>query len=403
MNSIIQTEYPLKKPDSKNIAVLDAGDFHFGAGNDEKLAQEYEKFFNDNIKSNASEIDLIVISGDLFHKELKMSSDSMRLLLKCFTRTVKLCETYKIPIRLLQGTLTHDRGQVETLSVMLNSSPAFKAITTCTVEEIYPGIKVLYIPEEYPKDMKEFYKEAIFEAPDKAYDMIFFHGTIDFQAFASQAYESEMAIETAPVFKSEDLIRICKGPISGGHIHTACNYKKKIYYHGSFSRTSQGEPKAKGFNVIVYNKETNKFVVDFEENTDAPVFKTVAVDDLFIGSGSNLETFIKTLEATAADKDVNYRFTISEDLASENPSLKKVISDFANDSHNVTMQIKRANEVVFSEETQEMVSEEQAKDELAFLADPSLDYSEKIQKFCSVKLGKDIDLDKIRLIISGEK
>lgn len=382
--------------------VVDAGDFHFGAKDDEHLAQEYETIFNSFIEENKEEIDLLVISGDLFHKELKTSSDSMRLLLRCFTKTLKICESSRIQVRLLQGTMSHDRGQVETLGIALSHFKNFKVITSCCAEEIYKDFKVLYIPEEYPKDMKEFYKEAIFEAEDKAYDFVFFHGTIDFQAFASQAYESELSMESAPVFKADDLIRICKGAVTGGHIHTACDYKEKVFYHGSFSRTCQGEPKSKGFMYYVYDSEKESFDHEFVENTDAPIFKSLSVDELFEGSAENLEVFMKTLEAASGDKSITYRFVMSEKLAKEHPEIKKVVSDFTTDSKNLNFQIKHSVENVSSDETQQMEDEEEEQNELAFLADPALDYSEKIQKFMETKFCTKVELDKIRLIISGE-
>jgi len=398
MNTI-KTFHKLK---GDGLAVaIDAGDFHFGAKDDEHLAKEYDDYFNKEIEDNADAIDIVIISGDLFHKELKMSSDSMRLLMRCLTKTLNICERANIPVRLLQGTMTHDRGQVETISIPLSHYKCFKAITTCTLEEL-GDLKILYIPEEYPKNMQEFYKDAIFEAPDKAYDFVFFHGTMDFQAFASQLYESEMPMESAPVFKCEDLIRVCKGPISGGHIHVACDYKERVFYHGSFSRTCQGEPKSKGYMIYVYNPSNGTFTHDFEENLDAPIYKSFSVDDLYEGSAGNIEVFMKTLQATATDPAVTYRFVMSEKLSNEHPEIKKVVSDFATDSKNLNFQIKRAGDKAKIDETQEMEEDSEEQNELSFLADPSLDYSEKIQKFLETKFLTKVELDKIRLIISGD-
>jgi len=400
MNTI-KSLYAPKHSDSIKV-IVDAGDFHFGAKDDEHLAKEYDDHFNSFIEENKDEIDLVVISGDLFHKELKMSSESMRLLLGCFTKTLKICERNNIQVRLLQGTMSHDRGQVETLGIALNHYENFKVITTCCVEEFHKDLKILYIPEEYPKDMKEFYKEAIFEAEDDAYDFVFFHGTMDFQSFASQVYESELPMESAPVFKADDLIRICKGAVSGGHIHTACDYKQKVFYHGSFSRTCQGEPKSKGFMFYVYDSEKKSFDHEFVENTDAPIFKSVSIDELFEGSAENLEVFMKTMEAASSDKSIAYRFVMSDKLAKDHPEIKKVVSDFVVDSKNLNFQIKHAKDAVVTDETQQMEDEEEEQNELAFLANPALDYSEKIQLFMEKKFCTKVELDKIRLIISGE-
>jgi hypothetical protein len=152
----------------------------------------------------------------------------------------------------------------------------------------------------------------------------------------------------------------------------------------------------------VYDSEKKSFDHEFVENTDAPIFKSVSIDELFEGSAENLEVFMKTMEAASSDKSIAYRFVMSDKLAKDHPEIKKVVSDFVVDSKNLNFQIKHAKDAVVTDETQQMEDEEEEQNELAFLANPALDYSEKIQLFMEKKFCTKVELDKIRLIISGE-
>jgi len=393
-----------KKFDDSNYVIVDAGDFHFGASDDVALGQAYEEYFNGFIEANGEAIDMIVISGDLIHKELRFSSESARIMLGCLSRTVDICERFNIQLRLMKGTATHDRSQIETISVMFMDKPHFKTVTTATTEEVFPDFKVLYIPEEYPASQKDFYAETIYNAPDKAYDMVFFHGTFDFQAFQSQMYESEMPIESAPIFKSDDIIRITKGIATGGHIHTACDYKKKIYYHGSFSRQGQGEPQAKGFNYYQYDQSTGDTEVNFIENEKAPIFKTIDVERIFADYSGNIELAMKEISSTVEDESITFRLFVPNGFARKNPELKHILMDFVSGKKHISTMFG-TDKTLASESKTESSAEEVAEgsepeNELAFLADPALDYPSKIVKFAKLRMNEDVKLEDVQLAIA---
>jgi DNA repair exonuclease SbcCD nuclease subunit len=393
-----------KKIADSNYVIVDAGDFHFGAADDVLLGKSYEEYFNQFIETNGEAIDMVIISGDLIHKELRFSSESARIMIGCLRRTIEICERFNIQLRLLKGTATHDRSQIETISAMFMDKPHFKVITTATVEEVFPNFKVLYIPEEYPVSQKEFYDELIYSAPDKAYDMIFFHGTFDFQAFQSQMYESEMPIETAPVFKSEDIIRITKSIATGGHIHTACDYKKKIFYHGSFSRQSQGEPQAKGFNYYQYDQSTGTVEADFVENESAPVYKTIDVERIFADYSGNIELAMKEISATVEDESITFRLFVPNGFARQNPELKHILMDFVSGKKHVSTMFG-TDKTLASESKSETSAEategaSEPENELAFLTDPALDYPSKIVQFAKLKMNEDVKLEDVELAIA---
>lgn len=391
-----------KKVQDQTYVIVDAGDFHFGAGDDVALGKAYEEYFNNFIETNGEDIDMVVISGDLCHHEIRMSSETARIMLACLRRTIDICTRFSIQLRLLKGTATHDRTQIETIGEMF-SSPNFRVVTTAEAEEVFPGFKVLYLPEEYPSNQKEFYDSLIYSAPDKAYDMVFFHGTMDFQAFQSQMYESEMPIETAPVFKSADIIRITKSIATGGHIHTACDYKKKIFYHGSFSRNAQGEPQAKGFNFYQYLQDTGEVEVNFIENEKAPIFKTLDIEKIFADYSGNIELAMKEIAEATADETVTFRLFVANSFARNNPELKHVLLDFVSGKKHISTMFGTDKSLASESKQQTSENTEEASEpenELAFLTDPALEYSEKITRFAKVKLNEDVKLEDVQLAIA---
>src|SRR5699024_6265551 len=96
-------------------------------------------------------------------------------------------------------------------------------------------------------------------------------------------------------------------PIVGGHIHTGDTYKNKIFYTGSFSRFNFGEPEKKGFVNYTYDTVTKEYEVKHIENTLAPEYVTVKLQDLDGSLEEKLDK-IKTLR----EGYENVRIDISE-------------------------------------------------------------------------------------------
>lgn len=391
----------IKKQPTEEYFVLDIGDIHFSPNNAEHLYMELEEYLFGTIKENADVLDMIVISGDLFHCELKMSSQAARYAYAFVANLIDICEKNKIVLRIIKGTETHDFGQVNTIGVMYPNKQYFKVITKVEEEEVFRNFKVLYIPEEYPKDYREYYNDLVYAKDDNFYDFVFFHGTVEFQSFSSQKIESERHIESAPVWKCNDLIRICKGPVTGGHIHKACNFKEKIFYHGSFSRMAQGEEDSKGFNIYDYIKNEN-FEVVRVDNDLAPLFKQIDIEDTIVENGGNVEEIIKDLDRIFSKEEINFRVNLSKDVKDNYPEIHHIIREYLAGKKNVDIKDVVSTKINLSSES--AASEEQAEKEenrMSFLANRSMSVEEKIQKFAKDILNEDLDLNDVQLVISN--
>ena len=218
---------------------LVVGDIHFGYYPPELLYKEFQLILH-TIEDNA--IDCVVIAGDYYDTKLSMASAHSVYSVKAFSDLIKSCEEKGIKVRQIKGTNSHDpENQLKNLAQIANSSRCdYKLILTVDEEEIFPGMNVLYIPEEYMEDSKEYYKEYF----NKKYQLVFGHGMFEETNFSTKRHTG---MKKYPVFNSKEMEDICEGPIVFGHIHTAQRIRDRIQYTGSLVRSRFGEEEAKGF------------------------------------------------------------------------------------------------------------------------------------------------------------
>ena len=275
--------------------VVSIGDVHWGAHNPTLLYNEMNNIFLKEVKEAASTIDLITIDGDYFDKQLAGADQSYLVAFRFFYNLYSVCVEHNIQLRMLRGTITHDFNQQEIFRSF--EGDIFKLYDSFVIEEIC-GKRCLFLPEEYPKNMEEYY-QPVFD-PEEKFDVAFLHGTVDFQAWQSQIIESEKHYKSAPVWSSERLGSVVNGPILCGHIHTHCSFKDKFFYHGSFSRSHYGEETEKGFQMAAIYEDGHEVV--FIENILAPVKKTIKLKDIFdeFGASSNFETVIQKVNEEKA-------------------------------------------------------------------------------------------------------
>lgn len=385
-----------------NYCILNAGDIHFSYNNAKSLYSELQNYLFNEIEENKDVLDMVVITGDIFHYELKASSEAARYAYAFLGDLIHICNKYKIVLRILKGTASHDCEQLSAVSMMHLHDEYFKVINKAEAEEVFNGFKVLYLPEEYPVDMHEYYKELVFDVPDKEYEFVFFHGTMEFQAFSGQKYESEKAIESAPVWKCEDMIRITRGIVTGGHIHTACNYKNKIFYHGSFSRMAQGEESPKGYNIYDY-LSPDDFEVYRIINEGAPEYKQINLNDLIVENSGNIEAVIKDLDKLAGKPEVNYRINMDKQIKEEYPEIHNIIREYIAGKHNIDIKdVVVATPIVSTESVENGVEDTKVEENpMSFLSNISMSLEEKIQKFAVDILKEDVSINDIEMAIAN--
>ena len=281
------------------MKLINISDIHIGKKDDMKLEKELDIFL-DYVKGNPCEV--LTISGDLFDRVLTANEYGTVMAINFIKNLLSITTEHGTAVRIIKGTRSHDFNQLDILKFIKKevSEFYFNIIERNSTEEIN-GVKFLYLPEEYPTDYDDFYKENLLSVEDKAYDIIIGHGMIDFIAFTGYEDDSENRVHGTPTHKADDLIRVTKGPIIFGHIHEKQEYKNKIYYTGSYSRYSFDTPSEKGFMVFYIDLEdTSKFKMEFIENTEAPTYAVIDIDKLDL---TDIDDHIKYINELTSQYD----------------------------------------------------------------------------------------------------
>jgi DNA repair exonuclease SbcCD nuclease subunit len=267
----------------KNNSIVFAciSDIHFYDAGAWRLLDELRSEFLEVCKKRKNEIDGYFIIGDLFHTRVSMNGAAAAAVL-LFMKELAIIADGK-PIRVIKGTTSHDHSMLESLRFM--QSDGVEVIDTLTTEEMTfqekgneYSLELLYLPEEYPQDWKEYYAEVL-PAPDgKPFDIIFGHGMVDFAAHSSLLIESERQIKSAVVFPTDLLVDSALVSVFG-HVHVAQS-NKSIHYCGSFSRMAFGEEQQKGWLMLEMDGNTGESKIVRMKNTKAPIYKTLNVVDI---------------------------------------------------------------------------------------------------------------------------
>lgn len=361
------------------MRLVNISDIHIGKKDDMRLKEELEIFF-DYLKDTEN-IDMITISGDLFDRVLTANEYGTTLALEFIQRLIDLYIP-EIDIRIIKGTRSHDFNQLDILKVFKEKAGSHFKIIEKNEVEVFNGYKILYLPEEYPTDYDDFYKENLLGVEDKVYDFIIGHGMIDFIAFTGYEDDSENRVHGTPTHKADDLIRVTKGPIIFGHIHEKQEYKDKIYYTGSYSRYSFDTPSEKGFMVFdIDDDDPSKFKMTFIENTKAPTYAVLDIDKLNLEGVDDHVKYIKEL----SDK---YDFIKIKTGNKANLDIARALTE--KDSSIKVQSVNKEKETIKVDPKYEYILKKE------------LPLNETIRKFMSEEYDKDIDLDFISKVISED-
>lgn len=255
-------------------------DIHIGALPWEQSYNEY-MWIRDMLKKYTEDelLDFIIIGGDYFDKQFYSSDNYVVLAQKLM---IQLLASAKV-LRVVYGTSSHESDQYSLFDSLIDELPDvldtplfdFKVITTVSEEELLPGMKVLYIPEEYIYDKDSYYEE--FLSKKDAYDYIFGHGMI-YEAFSGRIKKEEKkdtSRKKAPLFSSGELSYACRGDVLFGHYHVHTELPGDVSYVGSLSRWMHGEEEDKGFYQLFFNPDTGEHTKTFVVNTKALTYVTI--------------------------------------------------------------------------------------------------------------------------------
>lgn len=369
------------------LTIATLADVHFNAIKPDKIYKQLNEVFLNYLKNH--QIDLIVIAGDFYHSIVSLNSYSAKLSMEFMNNLVSVAKHTGIKfIRIIKGTSSHDNNQLENFRIFENRDDVNLKIFDVVSDENIGDYRILYIPEEYMKNVDEFYSDYFCNI----YDVIFGHGMFRETAFTASKQESAITLSKAPVFESARMCGICTGPIIFGHIHTRCSIRDRITYVGSFSRWVYGEESPKGFLVTVL-KDDGTFTNEFIENTLAERYDTITVTDVYKYT-DNPERFVNEMKAFLKDHlriiivltgEHDYAYVVSflREYYSKKPEYKLQIVD----KTEITRQVEQEKRI------------DDLMEKYKFIFDSNISRPEKISKFIKVRDKSDVSIDKIETIL----
>ena len=374
-------------------------DVHVGDLDAHELYYQLKEVFIKTLKE-LPVLDFIVIDGDLIDKKISMNSQHATTLLNVITDIKEVIQSREniVKLRILKGTESHDKRQLEVLHSVLQGID-YKIINEVQTENLFEDFHVLYLPEEYMEDMKAYYSPYLSddENVEEKYDMIFGHGMVKEAVFHAKSQESEITMPKAPVFETKQLIRNCKGPIFFGHIHTRQTIRKHFYYVGSFTRWSFGEEEDKGFTVVAYSPETGNYKLDFIKNKLAKEFITVEIgvessifnEDNIIHQVQYLKDIVSALSSDFIRLKINIPENYEESQLFTN-TVTTVFSKYKN------VKLKMVNNTKLRKEKKMEETVNLLLDKYGFLFEKNISHEEKIVKYIEEKYKRQISIESIR-------
>ena len=372
------------------MIVATIADIHFNALPADKIYDQLDKVFLNFLRGH-SDIDMVVIAGDFYDSIVSLNSRASRLSITFIQSLIDVASETGIKyIRIIKGTSSHDNNQLLNLKVYENSTKVDFRIFETVTSELLMGNSILYIPEEYMKDVDEFYKGFFHHK----YDMIFGHGMFKETAFTAKNQESAITLSKAPVFDSKQFCEMCRGPIIFGHIHTSCSIRDKITYVGSFSRWIFGEEKDKGFLLTKY--EDGKFTNEFIKNTMAEAYDTITLH----GIDSYLENPKSLCEHIDSLNHGHLRVIVILEGDKEYSIISNYLKEFYTGDKAVTLQFVNKNEAIKEAKDAEKINNLMEK--YGFIFDSNIPHEEKIAKFIKIRDERHVPLERIRKLLGSE-
>lgn len=367
-----------------------AGDLHGGAFEAKRWYDELDARLLNYI-SRFSLLDYVILNGDLFDTKISINSEHAKYILLFLTKLVNICIQKGTKLRILKGTESHDNKQLEILeSLFLNSECDIRMIHTVESEWLFDDLHVLYIPEEYIDDKSIYYKEHF----RNKYDMIFGHGLIQEALHMAATQESESTMPKAPVFKSEELIDICHGPIFFSHVHNKITIKKRIHYTNSFSRFAFGEENNKGYYVCFYFPVEHEYRLEYRVNDLARTYNTLEVDCTVTGAVSEqVDYMVKLVDDFSKSTDY---LRLEVNIPEEYPNpllLSNSLTEVFGSRRRFKLKINNNSKIKQKKQDKDTINK--LKKKYDFIFDKKLPIEIKISKYIKVRYDRDISINKM--------
>ena len=377
-------------------------DIHVGAMNLAKLHEEYRELFIKKINDMKS-IDFVVVCGDFFDKKFFLNDKESVVAYTMLNELVLACKKREIPLRFVYGTESHECDQYNILT-LLKMYDNVRVIKYAESEELLPGLKVLYLPEEHLLNKVDYYLNLFLK---NEYDYVFGHGIVkDYMTEAAISLENRRSENSkrkeVPVFTYSELNTICKGQIFFGHYHINKELNNKLFSIGSFSRYKFGEEERKGFYELECDLDKNKYKAKFIENTMADSYRTIIYgydNDIFKDSSVMTDTLqgIDSLIEKDLHNHVRFVFNIPEDA--DNPeAAMNYIKERYKFNENIKTEIVHGYVEKKKEKQKEKIKQDNEK--YAFIEDKSIPIEEKSSRFIEIEYSKVIVPEYVKMYLT---
>lgn len=406
------------------VKILNIGDIHLGAIDLVNFEQEFNDFIFPLIIDE--EPDIIVLHGDVFDTRVSLDSEASKMGFMLVSALCHVSETYGCQVRLIRGTITHDYSQLDNFLAYESQYENFRIINECQ-EEILEingeNVRILYIPEEYPKDYVEYYGKFFYEYNEdgeavafKDYDVILGHGEIDQFAGYVNLLESESFVHTTPLHEAAEFLAMLEesgGYCAFGHIHVRLAYKRVILSIGSLTRWAQGEEQPKGVYLVTMSRpdEETQWELDiqFKENNFAPLYKKYNAAEEFTQETPIDEMFNRIIELIDEHDLTKIRMDFSDfDISAEAYTVLK--GKFVGDKRvdiKSKAKIKSVTQKKFDDEGNELELTEDAiyDNSFDYLNDPAVPHEDRLKQYIDEEVVTDviITIDDIREITAPVK
>lgn len=376
------------------IKIVEINDIHFGIAGTDRLRKELD-FFLDFLRTH--DLDILELNGDYFNNELSLVSSAALTGISFFNEILSIAKAKKFSVRMIEGTYTHDKFQPKIFNDFVKEENGEKEVDYRFFETVgdekLKGLDILYIPEEYPLNHEEFYREY----RNKKYDLIFCHGTWDFINFGGMISNDRNDIHTAPVFKYNEWASALEhGVAICGHIHGRHIFKNKdgvkIIYPGAYSAWSFDQISKRGFLYLEFDTDTKEFTYEFINNDQAPTYANLNVSDL----GLDLEK--------CSVEEIKQKIN---EQKSKVDHIKVNLDALPLDKKNIFKALYKNNtEIEVEASTEKFLISKDKSDRLAkfeYITSDKLKPEQVIHRYIKEEMNKDIDENKIKTIITEGK
>ncbi len=302
--------------------VVSIADIHMGALDPLYMYTQLKGQFIDALVN--LDFDILAICGDLFDSKFMSNNPIVSYTIQLVNDIVNLCASRNATLIILDGTQSHDNGQLSLFyNYMQNPDIDVRIVENIQFEDI-KGLRVLCIPERYGLPEEE-YNNVLFNSG--IYDLCLMHGT--FKGSFKGSEVATLKSNHAPVFAINSFCN-CTGPILMGHYHVAGCYEQYAYYNGSPLRFKFGEEQEKGFLVTLMNPRTRKHYTELIP-VDSYIYNTINIDHLINSDPKEIISYIKRIKQEQGIDFIRVQFN----NANENMN---VVRNYFRNSNNVKLQ-----------------------------------------------------------------